>query len=64
MCVFAHIRFACHLNFTLHSFPSRELSKIRNENRKKEHLIKSLQADARKKEVILRRKQDEVSSNA
>ena len=43
---------------------SREMSKMRKENRKKEHLIKSLQADARKKEVILRRKQDEVSAIA
>ena len=43
---------------------SRELSKLRKENRKKDHLIKSLQADVRKKEIILRRKQDEVSSIA
>ena len=43
---------------------SRELSKLRKDNRKKDHLIKSLQADARKKEIILRSKQDEVSSIA
>lgn len=51
-----------HVMYSFSSSPLRELSKMRKENRKKEHLIKSLQADARKKEVILKRKQDEVIS--
>ena len=57
---FSQSTFTCYVFFLLLSL--RELSKMRKENRKKEHLIKSLQADARKKEVILKRKQDEVIS--
>ena len=39
---------------------NRELAKLRKDHRKKENQIRNLQADARKKEIILKRKNEEV----
>lgn len=38
----------------------REIAQLRKDHRKKENLIKTLQADARRKEMVLKRKQEEV----
>ena len=39
---------------------AREVAQLRKESRKKEHRIKSLEADAKRREVVLRRRQEEV----
>jgi len=39
---------------------SREMAQLKKETRKKEHRIKSLEADAKKREIVLRRRADEV----
>ena len=40
----------------------REIAQLRKDHRKKENLIKTLQADARRKEMVLKRKQEEVQT--
>ena len=39
---------------------SREVAMLKKETRKKEHRIKSLEADARKRELVLKRRQEQV----
>lgn len=46
--------------FTRVSFFFRELAKLRKDHRKKENQIRSLQADARRKEIMLKRRNEEV----
>ena len=41
---------------------SREITQLRKDFRKKDHMIRTLQADARRKELVLKRKQDEVTT--
>ena len=39
---------------------AREVAQLKKETRKKEHRIKSLEADAKRREVVLRRRAEEV----
>ncbi len=41
---------------------AREVAQIRKEGRKKELRIKSLEADGKRRELVLRRRQEEVSA--
>ena len=39
---------------------AREIAQLRKEGRKKEHIIKFQEADVRKREAVLKRRQEEV----
>lgn len=41
---------------------AKEMGQLRKEARKRDHQIKSLQSDARRREAVLKRRQEEVCS--